>query len=199
MLSLPKSPRFENQLSQELTQAVDSPDLYWSGVEVNGQQVILTGSAPDVPAKNAALQRALKVSGVTDIENSIQVIGEAGTCQNELNNFLNKEKITFKSGKSEVADSSFQVIGMLAMIIRSCATTLEIAGHTDDKGDAKINQALSQRRAEVVAKHLARHGVPGEQMRANGYGESQPIADNRTDAGRKINRRIEFRVLGGAA
>ena len=189
----------ENTLSQELTQAVASPDLYWSSVEVDGQGAILTGSAPDVPAKNAAFERASEVSGVTTLVNQIQVIGEAGTCQSELNNYLSGEKISFKSGKAEIAESSYQAIGMLAMIIRSCGTTLEIAGHTDDKGDEEINLALSQRRAEVVAKHLARHGVSGDQIQARGYGESQPIADNRTDAGRKLNRRIEFRVLGETA
>ena len=105
--------------------------------------------------------------------------------------------ITFKSGRAEVADSSYHTLSMLAMIVRSCETQIEIAGHTDDKGDAEVNLRLSQRRSEVVAKHLVRHGVQAHQIKSVGYGETQPIADNRTDAGRKTNRRIEFRVLGG--
>ncbi|MEM9622448.1 MAG: OmpA family protein [Pseudomonadota bacterium] len=188
----------ENHLSQEVTAAVDSDELYWSSVEINGQQAVLTGAAPDVPAKNAALQRVQGVFGVTRIDNQIQVIGETGTCQTQLDDYLSRETITFKSGKAEVSEGSYQVMAMLAMILRSCNTIIEIAGHTDDKGDAEINQILSQKRADVVAKHMVRHGVSSTQVRARGYGESQPVADNSTDAGRKANRRIEFRVLGGA-
>jgi len=189
----------ENHLGQQVSSAVDSDDLYWSSVEIDGQRAILTGAAPDVPARNAALQRANGVFGVTAIDNQIQVIGELGTCQTQLDDYLSRETISFKSGKAEVSESSFQVMAMLAMILRSCSTAIEIAGHTDDKGDAEINQILSQKRADVVAKHMVRHGVSASQLRARGYGESQPIADNTTAEGRKANRRIEFRVLGGTA
>ncbi len=189
----------ENYLGSEVSGAVDSDDLYWSSVEVDGQAVILTGAAPDVPARNAARRRAAEVFGVTSIDNRIQVIGEAGTCQTQLDDYLSRETINFKSGKAEVSESSYQVMAMLAMILRSCDSAIEIAGHTDDKGDAEINKLLSQRRADVVAKHMVRHGVAAAQIRARGYGESQPIADNSTPEGRTANRRIEFRVLGGAA
>jgi outer membrane protein OmpA-like peptidoglycan-associated protein len=85
---------------------------------------------------------------------------------------------------------------MLAMVVRRCAARLEIAGHTDDRGDSTINLKLSQRRADEVAKQLVRHGVDPLHIDAVGYGEMQPVADNQTDTGRKANRRIEFRVLG---
>lgn len=189
----------ENRLGSEVSAAVDSKDLYWSSVEVDGQAVTLTGAAPDVPARNGAQARAAAIFGVTSIDNQIQVIGEAGTCQTQLDEYLSRETVSFKSGKAEVSESSYQVLAMLAMILRSCDTAIEIAGHTDDKGDAEINKLLSQRRADVVAKHMVRHGVSASQLRAMGYGESQPIADNGTDEGRKTNRRIEFRVLGGTA
>lgn len=189
----------ENAIGAEVTSQVDSDDLYWSGVEVNGQHVMLTGAAPDVPAKRAAEKRALAVAGVTSVENTIEVIGEKGTCQQQLNDYLAKEKIQFKTGKADVAESSYQTLSMLAMIVRTCDTVVEIAGHTDNLGDAQINQVLSERRAQVVAKHLVRHGVEPSMLRSKGYGEVQPIAQNSTEAGRKLNRRIEFRVLGGTA
>ena len=189
----------EDTLAAEVTAQVESDDLYWSSVELNGQHVLLSGAAPDVPAKRAAARRAGSVPGVVSIENAIQVIGETGTCQQQLNDYLTKEQIQFKSGKADVAESSYQALSMLAMIVRTCDTVVEIAGHTDDQGDAEVNQYLSQRRAEVVAKHLVRHGVDPNQLRAKGYGEAQPIAQNTTEDGRKLNRRIEFRVLGGTA
>ena len=189
----------ENAIGTEVTARVESNDLYWSSVEVDGQMVTLSGAAPDVPAKRAAQERAWTVPGVVALENKIQVIGETGRCQQQLNDYLAKQPLEFKTGKADVAESSFHSLGMLAMIVRSCDTQIEVAGHTDDRGDAAVNLYLSKRRAEVVTKHLVRHGVSATQVRAKGYGESQPIAANDGPAGREKNRRIEFRVLGGTA
>lgn len=189
----------ENEIGTSVSDAVSSDHLYWSSVEVNGQSVVLTGSAPDVPAKQEALAAARSVPGVTGIENLIQVIGASGTCQTQINDYLLRESIQFKSGKADVTDDTYHTLSMLAMIVRTCETPIEIAGHTDDKGGAEINERLSQRRAATVAKHLINHGVPSEMLQAVGYGESQPVASNTTPEGRKQNRRIEFRVLGGTA
>lgn len=188
----------ENAIGTEVNAALGDQDLYWSSVEVRGQDVVLTGSAPDRKAKLAAAADAAAVKGVSSVENLIQVIGADGDCQRELDEYLARERVTFRSGKVEVADASLHTLGMLAMIVRTCNTTVEIAGHTDAKGDAEVNLRLSQRRADVVAKHLVRHGVLAHQIVAVGYGETQPVADNSDDAGRKANRRIEFRVLGGS-
>ena len=61
----------EDEIATSVTQAVASDDLYWSSVEAHGQAVVLTGSAPDVPAQKAALARALAVDGVTSVDNQI--------------------------------------------------------------------------------------------------------------------------------
>ncbi len=189
----------ENTLAAQLSQSIETEDLYWSSVEVSGQSAVISGAAPDVPARRAAEQRAWAVTGISSVDNQIQVIGEAGTCQQQLNDYLATETINFKTGKTEVAEESFHALSMLAMILRTCDSLVEVAGHTDGRGDAEINLHLSTRRAESVAKHLVRYGVNPAQIRAKGYGENQPIADNSTDAGQKLNRRIEFRVLGEMA
>lgn len=186
----------ENAIGSEVTASVASNDLYWSSVEVSGQSVVLTGSAPDAQARLAAERRAAGVAGVSGVENQIEVIGEAGSCQEQIDTYLRKERMTFKPGKAEIADSSMHMLGMLAMIVRTCPNPMEIAAHTDGQGDAEINLALSQRRADVVARHLVRHGVMPQKIRAVGYGESQPVGDNATEDGRRDNRRIELRVLG---
>ena len=189
----------ENDVAQRVTTAVKSDDLYWSGVEASGQSIVLSGSAPDEPARSSAFERARAVEGVSGIDNQIKIIGADGTCQSRLNEYQAADEIRFKSGKADLVDASINTISMLAMIVRSCATPVEIAGHTDSKGDAAVNQKLSQRRADKVARYLANHGVSGDQIVARGYGELQPIADNNTSEGRQSNRRIEFRVLGDAS
>jgi outer membrane protein OmpA-like peptidoglycan-associated protein len=74
----------------------------------------------------------------------------------------------------------------------------EIGGHTDSKGSDSYNQHLSEQRANSVMQYLGEHGVEAPRMTAAGYGETQPIADNNTDEGREINRRVELKITAGA-
>lgn len=89
-------------------------------------------------------------------------------------------------------------------LLRDAARTLnnhpdlniEVAGHTDDTGEADFNLALSERRAKAVMDYLIQYGVDTSRLTYRGYGESEPVADNTTIEGRARNRRVELRVLG---
>ena len=70
----------------------------------------------------------------------------------------------------------------------------EIAGHTDSLGSEAYNTLLSQRRADSVRSYLISKGIDGQRLTAVGYGELEPTDSNDTDAGRKNNRRVEFRL-----
>ncbi|MDB5985693.1 MAG: hypothetical protein JWR16_746 [Nevskia sp.] len=76
---------------------------------------------------------------------------------------------------------------------------VEIDGHTDGKGSVAYNQKLSQRRADSVQQYLLGRGIDGSRMTTRGFGKSKPIADNATDEGREINRRVELTVTDAAA
>ena len=67
------------------------------------------------------------------------------------------------------------------------------------RGDDDFNLDLSRRRADSVKAYLVKKGVPAERLEANGYGETQPIADNGTSKGRAKNRRVVFKILSDAA
>ncbi len=78
----------------------------------------------------------------------------------------------------------------------------ELGGHTDGKGSDAYNLKLSDRRAHSVESYLAKKGVAKDRMSAQGYGESMPVADNETDEGRELNRRVELKITesgGGVA
>jgi outer membrane protein OmpA-like peptidoglycan-associated protein len=72
---------------------------------------------------------------------------------------------------------------------------IEVAGHSDDVGNADQNIGLSMRRAKTVMDFLIRYGVAEDRLSFRGYGESQPIADNDTAEGRATNRRVELRLV----
>src|SRR5690606_35516976 len=73
-------------------------------------------------------------------------------------------------------------------------TIVHIVGHTDSTGSEAYNQALSERRAEAVARCLEGRGVDASRLRAEGWGESEPRDTNATAAGRQLNRRVEVYV-----
>lgn len=72
---------------------------------------------------------------------------------------------------------------------------IELAGHTDNRGDPKHNLNLSQKRVDVVKAYLVGKGISGRRIDGKGYGGSKPIADNKTEATRRLNRRVEFTIV----
>ncbi|MEQ6917562.1 OmpA family protein [Halomonas aquatica] len=82
--------------------------------------------------------------------------------------------------------------GVAEKLLANKNVRVRIEGHTDSMGSDAYNQQLSQERADSVATYLAGEGVSADRMRTIGYGESQPVASNETDAGRAQNRRVEL-------
>jgi len=76
------------------------------------------------------------------------------------------------------------------------AISVEISGHTDNKGPSEYNLMLSCRRAEAVRNFLIRSGIDPSRIKAAGYGQYRPVADNAIPEGRKLNRRTEFIIIG---
>jgi OOP family OmpA-OmpF porin len=70
---------------------------------------------------------------------------------------------------------------------------LEVSGHTDSTGKKAHNQKLSERRAATVKTWLVKHGVAAERIKTAGFGDTKPVASNKTKAGRAKNRRVEVR------
>jgi outer membrane protein OmpA-like peptidoglycan-associated protein len=101
--------------------------------------------------------------------------------------------IHFETAKAEIKpDSRPQVEQIAALMKANPAVRLGVEGHTDDVGDAQSNQALSEARAKAVVLALVGLGVSAGRMEPAGFGESRPVADNRTEEGRARNRRVEL-------
>ncbi len=82
-----------------------------------------------------------------------------------------------------------------AYMNRDCSCKIAITGHTDSRGPVAYNQKLSEERAQEVAGYLANKGVTTRRMIVTGQGESSPVADNATEAGRAENRRVEVEIV----
>lgn len=111
-------------------------------------------------------------------------------------------KVTFESGilfatnSSTLNTASRASLDKFATSLRNNPDTdVKIYGHTDSTGSDAINNPLSQRRAESVYNYLVSKGTAGSRMVSEGFGSTQPVADNNTVAGREQNRRVEVYIL----
>jgi OOP family OmpA-OmpF porin len=119
--------------------------------------------------------------------------------QSELNQILLKG-IEFATAKADISPASAAVLDQAANALKTASDVrLEIGGHTDNVGPLPANNALSQARANAVKSYLVGKGIAANRLATKGYGPTQPIGDNNTDAGKQRNRRIEFRIAGGTA
>ena len=101
----------------------------------------------------------------------------------------------FETGKADLQEKSRTELNKLIEQLKIQATLrIEIAGHTDDVGDAKQNQILSQKRAQSVVDYLIGSGIARERIKAVGFGEAKPMMPNDSDENRQLNRRIEWRI-----
>ena len=101
--------------------------------------------------------------------------------------------ILFETGKATLKPESMEDIEKVADYMKkNPSARFEVQGHTDNQGSDKVNDPLSQQRAEAVVKALEGEGVDPFNLRPVGKGSHEPVADNKTEEGRAKNRRVEF-------
>ena len=104
--------------------------------------------------------------------------------------------VTFAFNSANIDPQFYPVLNDVAAVLREYnQTVVEVAGHTDNIGSEEVNQRLSEQRANSVGNYLIGQGLVRERFEIIGMGKNYPIADNNTDAGRALNRRVEIRVL----
>ncbi len=114
--------------------------------------------------------------------------------QKTLNEYA--AQVLFDSGKSSIKEESNKVLNDIIAILKEYPTAkFKVEGHTDSQGAAKLNQRLSDSRANSVKNFLTENGVDQFRLSAIGYGEDRPIATNKTRAGRAKNRRVEINLV----
>jgi OmpA-OmpF porin, OOP family len=121
---------------------------------------------------------------------------DAQKCVLDINNVIETIGIEFAPGEIVLQKSSNDTLRKMADIMQTCYTVpMEIGGHTDSQGRKSLNLSISQARAEAVMDSLLSYDILTGNLIAKGYGESTPIADNKTVEGRNQNRRIEFTLI----
>jgi outer membrane protein OmpA-like peptidoglycan-associated protein len=100
--------------------------------------------------------------------------------------------IFFETGKSVLQKESFPELDKLVLMLAKSQMVIEVRGHTDNAGDEKKNQLLSEERAKAVVDYLVSNKINKKRLFYKGFGSTKPIATNATQEGRQKNRRVEF-------
>lgn len=105
------------------------------------------------------------------------------------------KRVLFETGSAKLKKSSYEALNDVAATLKNDASLeLEIEGHTDNVGSDMLNQKLSETRAAAVKNYLLKQGVDANKISSIGYGKTKPRADNKTAAGRLLNRRVVLRL-----
>lgn len=142
-----------------------------------------------------------------ELTNGTELIVPSKGLEYQLINFIKGDKaidkttwfdmrrLLFKTGLADLDNRSMDQIKNLENILKAYPNVeIKIGGYTDNTGDAAVNKTLSANRATAVMEELIKLGVDPNRLSAEGYGIDHPIADNSTDAGRALNRRVAVRV-----
>lgn len=106
------------------------------------------------------------------------------------------KNVFFETAKFDLKDQSRVELDKLTSFLeKNSKMKIELSGHTDNVGDKKMNQVLSENRAKAVLDYLVKRGIKAERLTTKGYGDTLPIATNETEEGRAENRRTEFKVI----
>jgi outer membrane protein OmpA-like peptidoglycan-associated protein len=168
-----------------LDKCPDTPKEAYGMVDEHGCPRDIDGDGiPDYLDKCPAVPGVASNNGCPEVKKEIKTL------------FLKAlQGIQFESGKSVIKSTSYVILDQIAqVIIENPKFLIEVRGHTDNVGDPANNLLLSKNRAIAVRDYLISKGVNEKTITANGFGDKLPVATNKTAAGRKLNRRVEFNV-----
>ncbi len=206
------------QLDQQRATAIDEAQHRRAGSEAQAQamqqqmQQAQQAAAQAAEAAKAAQQQAAQAQ--TELEKTRQQLAQrdaearqheaeakmqqelariAGTRKSDRGFIVTLPGIFFDTGKSALKPGAKSTLDRIAKQLRSESNArIAVEGHTDNTGGTEKNLALSDKRAQAVRDHLVSAGIPADRITASGKGEAEPIATNKTAAGRQQNRRVEL-------
>ena len=114
----------------------------------------------------------------------------------EIGQVVRLNNVFFDFDKWDLRPESFVELDRVVKLLKeNPKIEIEMSAHTDSKGSDEYNFRLSDNRARSVMEYILSKGIDASRITSKGYGESMPVAENETDEGRQLNRRVEFKIL----
>ena len=153
---------------------------------------------------DSLLTLAVKADGYMSYETEIMVTPGSDEAQNlqyeliplEVGVTVQLPNVLFARSTTNLLDASYQELDQVVSLLKEYPDMeIEVSGHTDNQGSAKLNLELSEDRVETVILYLVGNGIARSRLKGRGYGGTKPIASNRGEKTRKLNRRVEFTII----
>lgn len=210
-----KQTSIENDLAQKARTALAEANLPLVNVHFEGRDGNISGILTQETSLEAILEIVGSIDGVRTV-NSQVTLAPAPTASNaptpkppELTQAglytppkahpleqFDLSKLEFVPTQAVLVEQSYPILDQLAELLKKYPKTIvEISAHTDNQGTALGQTALTQAKAEAVLQYLLTKGIDLNQIKAQGYGTTRPLASNADEAGRARNRRIELIVI----
>jgi outer membrane protein OmpA-like peptidoglycan-associated protein len=157
----------------------------------SSQKTLLTEATESVPSKKEQLLSKENLRLIEELRQRGIDVRES-----ERGVVINLPDVLFASGRAELTVTAQEIISEIAQILqRAPSRSIAVEGHTDSVGTIEYNYQLSKSRAEQVTQALINNKIQPSLISISAFGETTPIATNRTDVGRRQNRRVEIIIL----
>jgi len=163
--------------------------------EENGSYLI------EIPIKTDLIYVTIKAPGFMGITESLTLDGSNLEKDFELTPLevgatITLNEVYFERGTANLLEDSYSELErVIEMMDENPNVKIELAGHTDNQGNSKLNLKLSQERVDIVKQYLTEHSIDGKRIKGKGYGGTRPVASNASEDSRKLNRRVEITIL----
>ena len=188
-----------NSLQRQALGVLSANQLTGVALNLDGRELTVSGSIENTVDREGLLLQMAGIEGIRSVWDDLSVVDPEAKARAELERFqqalsnIRTEEVIFEPGSAAFASGSRQALESIVQLLRGYPEhRVRISGHTDNTGRPQVNLRISRERAQAVADYLISSGVAAAQVTAQGYGASQPIADNATEDGRARNRRIEI-------
>lgn len=189
------SSKTEEPVSAALNIQFEGEELHINSHEVNGS------FETELPLVTQQIVVSVKSPGFMSSTEEVSVDGDDKEVRFSLTPLevgatIRLNEVYFERGTSELLEASFiELDRVVDMMMENPDVKIELLGHTDNQGSSKLNVKLSQERVEKVKMYLTEHKVESKRIKGKGYGGSQPVASNASEETRKLNRRVEIKIL----
>jgi outer membrane protein OmpA-like peptidoglycan-associated protein len=158
--------------------------------------VLLSGEKYEILANEKDYFPIAEFLDLTELENFEEVEKNLQLAKIRTGQVIRLNNLFFDFGKASLTEDSYNELNRLVKLLEDQPSIkIEIAGHTDAIGSDESNKTLSQNRSNSVKEYLINKGVSTNRLISKGYGKTDPVADNDTEEGRAMNRRVEFKIL----
>ena len=174
-----------SELVQTLSSATSRTVIDNLELEISGSSV------PSSKTAGASIETTVSLGSASTLVSTLDAAAIT-TLQDEINATLKANRIEFTTDSAALGTQAKAIIADLAKRILPTGAAFEVGGHTDSRGRADRNLALSQRRADAVKDEFVRQGIPADRVTATGYGSQKTVAPDNDSRGNPLNRRIEI-------